>query len=60
LVLRDPDAIIQAKNSRQEEQRLQIARVFLEQTMQNLNEYEHVQGCPAALLFNLNEVGFSD
>jgi hypothetical protein len=42
--------------------------VFLESTVQNLNEseyeyeyeYEYVQGCRAELVFNLDEVGISD
>jgi hypothetical protein len=48
LVLRCPDEIIQAKFP-QEEQRLQVRRMFLERTMQNLNEYEYVQGRTAEL-----------
>jgi hypothetical protein len=60
LVLRDPDEIIQAKSSPQEEQRLQVPRVFLERTMWNLNDNEHVQDCTAELVFNRNEVGLSD
>jgi hypothetical protein len=57
-VLGSPDEIIQAKSSRQEEQHLQVMRVFLERTVQNLNEY--VQGCIAEPVFNLDEVGISD
>jgi hypothetical protein len=45
-----------------EEQRLQISRVFLERTVQNLNEYEYeyVQGWTAELVCNLDEIGISD
>jgi hypothetical protein len=34
--------------------------VFLERTVQDLNEYEYVQGCPVELVFNLDEDGISD
>jgi hypothetical protein len=57
-VLRYPDEIIHEESSRQEEQSLQVPRVFLERRAQNLNEY--VQGCTAGLVFNLDEVGISD
>jgi hypothetical protein len=46
------------KNSPEEEQHLQVPRVFLERTVQSLNEY--VQGCTAELVFNLDEVGILD
>jgi hypothetical protein len=59
-VLRYPNEVIQAKSSPQEEQRLRVSRMFLERTLQNLNECEHVQGCPAEVVFNLDEVGISD
>jgi hypothetical protein len=39
-------------------QRLQVSRVFLERTVQNLNEY--AQGCTTELVFNLDEIGISD
>jgi hypothetical protein len=58
LVLRDPGEIIQAESSPQEEDRLQVSRVFLERTVQNLNEY--VQGCIVERVFNLDELGISD
>jgi hypothetical protein len=54
------DEIIQVKSSPQEGQRLQVPRVFLARTVQNLNEYEYVQGGTAELVFNLDEVGISD
>jgi hypothetical protein len=34
--------------------------MFLEQAVQNLNEYEYVQGCTAERVFNLDEIGLSD
>jgi hypothetical protein len=34
--------------------------VFLERTVQNLTEYEYIQGCTAELVFNLDEIGMSD
>jgi hypothetical protein len=46
------------KSTAQEEQRLQVPRVVLERTSQDLND--HVQGCLAELVFNLDEVGISD
>jgi hypothetical protein len=49
---------IHKENSRQEEQRLQVPRAFLERTVQNLNEYVHA--CTAEPVFNLNELGISD
>jgi hypothetical protein len=57
-VLHYSDEIIQTTHSPQEEQRLQVPRLFLERTVQNLNEY--IQGCTAELVFNLDEVGISD
>jgi hypothetical protein len=54
-ILHDPDQIIEAKSPPKEEQRLQVPRVFLERTVQNLNEY--VQGGTAELVFNLDEIG---
>jgi hypothetical protein len=59
-----------SKKFPQEEQRFQLPRVFIERTVQNLNEYEYeyenenekeyVQGCTAELVFDLDEVGISD
>jgi hypothetical protein len=46
------------KSGAQGAQRLQVAGVFLERIIQDLNEY--VQGCVAELVFNLDEVGISD
>jgi hypothetical protein len=58
LVLRSPDKIIQTEITCQEEQCQQVPRVFLERTVADRNE--HVQGCTAELVFNLNEVDISD
>jgi hypothetical protein len=58
VVLRHPGTIIETKSVPQEQQRLQVPRLFLERTVHDLNE--HIQGCVAELVFNLNEVGISD
>jgi hypothetical protein len=42
LILRHADEIIQTKSVSQEQQRLQVPRLFLNRIVQNLNE--HVQG----------------
>jgi hypothetical protein len=34
--------------------------MFFERTVQNLNEYEYLQGCTAEPVFNLDEFGISD
>jgi hypothetical protein len=57
-ILCHPDEIIQTKSVLQEQQRLQVPRVFPERTVQNLNE--HIQGCVVELVFNLDEVSISD
>ena len=57
-VIRHSDRIFKTKSAPQEQQRLQVPRVFLERTVQDLSE--HVQGCVAELVFNLDEVGISD
>jgi hypothetical protein len=57
-VLRHLDDVIQTKSAPQEEQRLQVPRVFLKRTVKAL--HDHVQGCVADLVFNLDEVGISD
>jgi hypothetical protein len=57
-VLRHSDQIFTTKSTPQEQQRLQVSRMFLERTEQNLKE--HIQGCVAELVFNLDEVGISD
>jgi hypothetical protein len=50
--------MVQKHSTPPEEQRLQMARVFLERTIRNRNK--HVQGCLAELVFSLNEVSISD
>jgi hypothetical protein len=50
--------VLSTKSTPQEQQRLQVPRAFLERTIRNLNE--HVQGCTAELIFNLDEFGISD
>jgi hypothetical protein len=57
-ILRHPDEIIQTKSVPQEWHLLQVSRMFLGRTVQNLNE--HVLWCVTELVFNLNEVGISD
>jgi hypothetical protein len=52
------EEFIQTKSASQEEQRLQAPRAFLERTVKDL--HDHVQGCVADLVFNLDEVGISD
>jgi hypothetical protein len=47
-----------SKNFPQEEQGLQVPRMFLKRTMQNLSEY--VQGWTPELVFNLDEIDISD
>jgi hypothetical protein len=52
-------AILAEKNSSpQEEPRLQVSRVFLDETTCSM--HETVQDCPPDLVFNLDEVGISD
>jgi hypothetical protein len=46
------------KSSPQEEPCLQVAQVFLDQTMCNM--HEAVQGCPVARAFNFDELEISD
>jgi hypothetical protein len=50
--------LTEKKNSRQEEPRLQVLRIVLEETICNL--HETLRGCPANLVFNLDEIGISD
>jgi hypothetical protein len=58
VVLRHSDQIFKTKSVPQEQQRLQVPRMFRERTVQNLKE--HVQGCVVELVFNRDEVGISD
>jgi transposase len=57
-VLRHSDQIFKTKSTSQEQQCLQVPRMFLERTVQDLKE--HVQKYVAELVFNLDEVGLSD
>jgi hypothetical protein len=57
-VRRHSDQIFKTENTPQEQQRLQVSRLFLERTVQDLKV--HVQQCVAELVFNLDEVGISD
>jgi hypothetical protein len=57
-VLHHSDQIFNTKSTPQEQQRLQVSRMFLERTVQALKE--HIQGYVAELVFNLDEVGISD
>jgi hypothetical protein len=50
--------LTETKSSPQEEPRLQVPRIFLQETIGNI--HETLQGCPADLVFNLDEVGISD
>jgi hypothetical protein len=57
-VVRPSDEVIQTRNCPQEEERLQIPRVFLERIIQSLHNY--IQGCVADLMFNLDDVDIMD
>jgi hypothetical protein len=57
-VLRHSDQIFKTKSTPQEQQRLQVPRMFLERIVQDLKE--HVQRCVVELVFNFDEVGISD
>jgi hypothetical protein len=57
-ILRHCDELTEKKSSPQEEPRLQVPRIFLNETIRCMNEA--VQGSPADLVFNLDEVGISD
>jgi hypothetical protein len=57
-ISRHTDEPTETKSSTQEEPRLQVLRTFLEETRRSM--HEAVQGCPAELVFNLDEAGISD
>jgi hypothetical protein len=57
-ILRHSDELTEKQSSPQDEPRLQVPRIFLNETISCMNEA--VQGCPADLVFNLDEVGISD
>jgi hypothetical protein len=58
VVLRHSDQIFKTKSTHQEQQRLQVPRMFLERAVQDLKE--HVQRYVSELVFNLDAVGSSD
>jgi hypothetical protein len=53
-VRRHSDHIFKTKSTTQEQQRLQVPRMFLKRPVQDLKE--HVQACVAELVFNLEGV----
>jgi hypothetical protein len=57
-ILRHLDDVIQRNSAPQEEQRLPVPRAFLQRTVKDL--HDHVQGCVADLVFNLDEVCIPD
>ena len=57
-LFRHNDELTEKKSSPQEEARLQVPRVFLDETIRSM--HEAVQGCASDLVFNLDEVGISD
>ena len=50
--------LIETTSTPQEEPRLQVPRIFLDETIQAMKEAVHLR--PADLVFNLDEVGISD
>jgi hypothetical protein len=57
-IIRHGACLTEKKSKPQEEARLEVARVFLDETIRCLREY--VQGMKAELMFNLDEVGLSE
>jgi hypothetical protein len=57
-ISRNATEIIEAQSQPQEEPRLQVPRTFLEETLRAMGDAVH--GCPADLVFNLDEVGISE
>jgi hypothetical protein len=57
-ISRQADELTEKKSSPQEEARLQVPRVFLEETIWTM--HETIKGRPSELVFNLGEVGISD
>jgi hypothetical protein len=55
---RNLDRLCKVTSSPQESQRLEVPHCFLEETIRCLGEF--VQGRPAELVFNLDEVGISN
>jgi hypothetical protein len=58
LISGDSAGLTEKKSSVQEEPRLQVPRIFLEETIGSM--HETLQGCPADLVSNLDEVGIAD
>jgi hypothetical protein len=57
-ISRHTDELTEKKSSPQEEKRLQVPRVFLEETIRTM--HETIPGRPSQLVFNLDKVGISD
>jgi hypothetical protein len=57
-ILRDEADLTERNSTPQEEVRLEVPRVFLDETNRCLRD--HVQGMKAELVFNLDEVGISE
>jgi hypothetical protein len=57
-LLLDEDHLSNRKSTPQERTRLEVPRVFLDETISCLRDF--VQGMKADLVFNLDEVGMSD
>jgi hypothetical protein len=57
-ILRHGTDLTERKSTPQEESRLEVPRVFLEETIRCLHDY--VEGMKAELVFNLDEVGISE
>jgi hypothetical protein len=54
--LRHRDVLAETKSTPQEDTRLEVTRVFLNETIRCLREY--VQGMKAGLVFNIDKVGY--
>jgi hypothetical protein len=57
-ILRYSAELTEKKRSPQEEPRLQVPQIFLEETI--ISMHETLQSYPVDLLFNLDEIGISD
>jgi hypothetical protein len=57
-ILRHRDELVEMKSTPQEDARVKVAGIFLDETMRCLGEYVH--GMKAELVFNLDEVGVSE
>jgi hypothetical protein len=56
--LRHQDDLAEIKNTPQEDMRLEVPHIFLNETIRCLGEY--VKEMKAELVFNLNEIGVSE